>query len=252
MAVGDTYLRINGRDNKGIYGKLRSCKSHKLIIHLHGMTHSMNHMLELYAADYFPPQGYDHYRTGFYPREADARNLATITIADHVSDILKVVEHFSPLYDSLYITAHSLGGLCALIANPPNIKAMSLWDPSFDVTHFWSLSDCLTYMPEREQYQLDYGNVFVISKELVEEFKQYPDEQCLKLAAKVTTPTQLIIPEQSIFNASPHSSPENYRTAFTGKFDLQKMNNANHIFANQGNPQKLMELTSEWFVNASI
>jgi hypothetical protein len=139
------------------------------------------------------------------------------------------------------------GGLATLVLNPSGVKAMSLWDPSFDVTNFWASGPYLTHMPERQQYQLDYGNVFVISEDMVEEIKKYPDEKCLELAKLVATPTQMIIPEESIFLASPHTSPENYQGAFGGPFDLRRIAKANHTFSYDGNRGPLFQATLEWF-----
>ena len=251
--MAEHYLRIQGPDDNGIYGKLRTepkaknTPGKKLIIHIHGMTHSMNHMLELYSADHFPQHGYDHYRIGLYDRQADSRMLATASLHDQVSDIAAVIEHFQQDYTDIYISAHSLGALAVLILNPQGIKAISLWDPAFDVTHFWGTAPYLTHMPERAQYQLNYGNVFVVGEDLVNQIKDYPDAACLKLASTIKTPTQMIIPELSIFLASPHTNPERYKNAFTSPFDLQHIEGANHQFSNEGNPQALLKTTQQWF-----
>jgi dipeptidyl aminopeptidase/acylaminoacyl peptidase len=156
------------------------------------------------------------------------------------------LDHFRAAYDELFITGHSLGGLATLILNPKDVQAISLWDPSFDVTNFWKTSSYLTHVPETQQYHLDYGNIFVISEAMVDEIKLYPDETCIELAKKVKTPTQLVIPELSIFDASPHTSPENYRSAFAGEFDLHRVQGANHTFSNRGNREELFAASLRW------
>lgn len=244
--MSEEYIRITAADENGIYGKLRSRNNKNLILHLHGMTHNMNHMLEIMGAGFFTEHGFDHYRIGFYERMPDSRKLDTITLADHVKDIQSVLTHFKPHYEKIFITAHSLSGLCTLIANP-DVDGISLWDPAFDVTHFWDVAGCLTHIPQHNVYHMDYGNVFVISENIVEEIKNYPDEECLTLAQEISTPTQMIIPEMSIFLASPHTSPDNYKDAFAGEFTLQRMEKATHTFSEIGNQEKLFEETLRWF-----
>ena len=244
----ENFIRIAGKDGNGIYGRLRSAGSRKLIIHVHGMTHSMDHMLEVKAAEYFTAHGFDHYRVGLYARLPDSRKLAASTLSTHVSDMRCVLDHFSALYDEIYVTAHSLGGLVMMILNPENVSVMSLWDPATDVTHFWSTGTYLEHMPERGQYQLDYGNVFVIGEAFVDEIAQYPDAACLDLAREISVPTQFVIPSLSSFDANPHISPKAYADAFQGDFDLQYIENAIHTFSNEGNPEKLFEATRNWFV----
>jgi len=243
-------LRFDSTDGHGIYGKLRHAhpqeKSDKLILHIHGMTHSMNHMLEVMAADYFTAQGYDHYRINLYGREKDARNITQSSISTHLDDISRALAYFQDRYEHIYITAHSLGALCMLILNPPNIKAMSLWDPSTDVSHFWDVTDALTHMPDAQAYQMDYGNVFLIGEQMVDEIKTYTDAECLRRAADITTPVQFIIPTQSIFLASPHAAPENYKAAFGGPFTLTQIDKANHTFSDIGNQRALLDKTRGW------
>ena len=246
----EAYIRIEGPDQNGIYGKHTQSASNKLIIHIHGMTHNMNYLLEVESAAFFTAQGYDHYRPSLYSIEQDSRKLSNSTLSTHTRDIQSMIDYFANDYDEIFITAHSLGGLATVILNPQNITAISLWDPAFDVTHFWTRSTFLAHMPERKQYQLDYGNIFVISEELVDEIKLYPDQKCQELAAHITTPAQMIIPQESIFLASPHTSPESYANAFKGDFDLQHMDKANHTFSHAGNPDRLFNLTLDWFNRA--
>lgn len=249
--MAESILKLNGPDDNIIYGKLREVGARRLILHLHGMTHHAGCLLEVTGSEFFAQQGFDHYRITLYDWMRDSRRLTGSTLTTHQRDIQAVLDHFKPLYDEIFITAHSLGGLATLIMNPQDVKAISLWDPSFDVTNFWNVTKSLSHMPERRQYQLDYGNVFVIGEELVEEIKNYPDERCLELAKKITTPTQMIIPEQSIFLASPHTSPDNYTNAFAGPFDLRRIQGANHTFSNDGDRHKLFEATLDWLTTHS-
>lgn len=243
----ERYLRIEGPESNGVYGRLRSQNHRNLIIHIHGLTHSMNHMLEVFAADYFPQHGYDHYRIGLYAREQDSRNLIQSSLSTHVQDIRAVLKYFRNYYDNIFISAHSLGALCVLILNPENIRAVSLWDPATDVSHFWSVGNFLTHVPERKQYLLDYGNVFVLGEDMVSQMQEYPDAVCVQMAEDFYAPAQMIIPQETIFLASPHASPDAYLRAFQAKSEIHRMIDANHTFSHQGNPQALLEKTRSWF-----
>jgi esterase/lipase len=245
--MGEQNLRLDGPDGNGIYGALNANGNRRLIVHIHGLTHHARHLLEVTSSAFFGNNGYDHYRMSLYERGRDSRKLPDSTLTTHKRDIETILDHFRPLYDEIFISAHSLGGLVTLILNPAGVKAISLWDPAMDATNFWASGPYLTPMPERRQYQLDYGNVFVLGEAMVDEIKQYPDEICLKLAKAVSTPTQIVIPEESIFLASPHTSPENYRDAFGGPFDLQRMEGANHTFSKQENRQELFARVLGWF-----
>jgi pimeloyl-ACP methyl ester carboxylesterase len=243
----ETLVNINGQDGNAIWGKLCSEENCRLVVHIHGLTHRMNHLLEVTSSEFFNAKGYDHYRVGLYDTMEGSRKLDNSTLSTHTKDIQSILDHFRAAYDEIFVTAHSLGGLATLILNPQGVKAMSLWDPSFDVTNFLKSASYLTPVPERRQYHLDYGNIFVISEAMVDEMELYPDQQCLKLAKQVETPTQLVVSELGIFNASPHSSPENYRSAFAGEFDLHRVKGANHTFSNRGNREELFAVSLRWF-----
>jgi len=230
-----------------IYGRLSSVSSKKLVIHLHGMTHAMHYFLEVMGAEIFNEHGYDHYRFSFYTNGPDARHGNTVDMTTHLADTKAVINHFRGKYNEIYITGHSLAAPMLLATNPPEIKAFSLWDPAFDAETFWQTGNYLTYDADNSEYHLNYGNVFVLSKKWVDEIKIYNNDYCLDLAAQVATPTQLIIPEESIFLASPDTSPAEYGDYFTGDFDLVKIPNSDHCFSYPGNYKKLFAETIRWF-----
>ena len=245
-------LRLDGPDGHGIYGVHSATGNNRLVVHVHGLTHNARHLLDVTSSEFFEENGYDHFRMSLYGREHDSRKLDQSTLTTHDKDIQAVLEHFQNAYKEVFVSAHSLGGLATLILNPKGVKAASFWDPSFDVTNFWASGPYLKHIPERREYHLDYGNIYVLGEAMVEEIKKYPDSKCLELAGKISTPTQLVIPEQSIFLASPHTSPEKYRAAFAGPFDLQQIKGANHTFSNRGNRQPLFKATLDWFNKHSL
>jgi len=245
-------IKINGQDDNAIYARHNKNGNKKIILHFHGMTHSPDYLLEVTSSEFFVTKGYDHCRPDLYATEEDSRHLENSSLSTHVKDIKSIIKHFKKAYQEVFVSAHSLSGLAMIIANPKGIKAMSLWDPSTDVTNFWASGNYLTPINEINKYMLNYGRSFIISKEMVAENKQYPDKKCKKLATKIETPTQFIIPEESIFLASPHTSPEAYKDKFKGPFDLQRIDGANHVFSNPGNRESLFKKTLEFFQKNSM
>jgi|TARA_R110002126_G_scaffold13118_1_gene55896 hypothetical protein len=250
-AVKATLLEIPGNTPHVIYGTHYAARNDKgckrLIINIHGLTESQWGYLQLNSVTPFTDAGYDVFNFSFYDRLPKSRRLSTSTLSTHQDDLMHVINHFKAEYDSLYLTAHSLGGLVSLILNPKDIKAISFWDPAFDVTHFWNVAQCLTPLKEKDAYILDYGAEYVIGRAMVEEITHYPNAACLALAETFSTPAQLIIPEQSIFMASPHTSPAEYERKFTNGAELITINQTDHCFYGTGKDLALFKNTLNWF-----
>lgn len=247
--MNEERTRINGQDDNGIYGLHVTDNNNRLVVHLHGMTHDAESLLSVTSAEYFVDKGFDHYRISFYAGDADSRKFDKSTLKTHVKDVHSVLDQFRSAYKEIFITAHSLSGLVTLIANPKGVTAMSLWDPSTDVTNFWASNpNFLTAIPGQNTYRLDYGTTFTLNKAMVEEIKSYPDAECLKLARQMPTPTQLNIPKLwSIFHASPHTSPEAYKKAPGGISEVNKIDGADHCFGRIGNRKPLFDHTHRFF-----
>jgi hypothetical protein len=245
----ETYMRIKGPDKNGIYGILRTNETprERLVVHLHGMTHHMNQLLEVTSRDFFAANGFDHYRISFYEFPKDSRKLSNSTLSTHARDIQTVLDHFKQAYKQIFVTAHSLAALTMMIANPSGATAVSLWDPSTDVTNFWETNNCLTLHEDGEHYLMDYGSVFWLHKDMVEENKLYPHAKCQELVGRITTPSQMIAAEKGIFTFSPGIKPEDFAGKFSGPFELQKIEDANHTFSLEGNREKLFAKTLSWF-----
>ena len=244
----ETLIAIAAHDKKNIYGVLRKGdKRRRVVLHFHGFTHNKDGYLEVLSADEAGRRGFDHFRCGFYDRLPESRRLNAITLTDHLRDFRSVVDHFAPLYEEIYVSAHSLSGLIALIDGMDGVTKASLWDPSTDVTYFWSQTDCLAPLPGGAEYRLDYGRVFIISARLVEEIMAYPDAVCLSLAEEITCPTQFIIPEQSIFDASPHADPMHYQDALPSGSSVMRLSGADHIFTQEGAAARLLTCCYDMF-----
>lgn len=232
-----------------IFGTLYKCEetTRKLIINIHGLTHNQWGYLQLNSIAPYHAAGYDCFNFSFYDRSMGSRRLSQSTLSSHKDDLQRVIEHFTPLYNDIYLTGHSLGGLTTLILNPEGVRAVSLWDPAFDVTHFWNVAQCLTPLKEKNAYILDYGSEYVLSADMIEEIKDYPNDTCLKLASEFKTPVQMIIPETSIFLASPHTSPAQYDDAFSCDYERINIAKTDHCFYGPEKDQELFANTLRWF-----
>lgn len=239
-------IRIEAADGGCIYGRLCSGGFRRLVVHVHGLTHNARYYLEVTSSEFFEAHGFDHFRMSLYERVPDSHKLDRSTLSTNVCDIQSVLDYFRGTYDEIFISGHSLGGLAVLILNPANVAALSLWDPSTDVSRLWATGPFLKHVPERKEYHLDYGNVFVLSEAMVDEIRRYGDEKCVECAGKIATPTQFIIPEESIALAT-HTDMEKYGSAFAGPFDFQRISGANHVFSNRGNREALFMATLGWF-----
>ncbi|MGE0108427.1 MAG: alpha/beta hydrolase [Bdellovibrionales bacterium] len=251
----ETWTRINGPDNNGIYGILRAEETprDRLVVHLHGMTHYMNQLLEVTSRDFFVAHGFDHYRIGFYDFPKDSRKLSNSTLSTHARDIQAVLDHFKEAgYKQIFVTAHSLAALTMMISNPSGATAVSLWDPSTDVTNFWETNNCLTPHEDGEHYLMDYGSIFWLHKDMVEENKLYPHAKCQELVGRNKIPSQMIAAEKGIFTFSPGIKPEDFIGKFGGDFELQKIAGANHTFSLEGNREELFIKTLNWFQKYSL
>ncbi|MDD3183164.1 MAG: hypothetical protein PHD48_10240 [Alphaproteobacteria bacterium] len=251
--MAETLMRIEGPDNNGIYGILRADETprDRLVVHLHGMTNHMNQLLEATSRDFFVAEGFDHYRISFYEFPKDSRKLSNSTLSTHARDIQVVLNYFKEAgYKQIFVTAHSLAALTMMISNPSGATAVSLWDPSTDVTNFWETNKCLTLHEDGDHYLMDYGSIFWLHKDMVEENKFYPHAKCQELVGRITTPSQMIAAEKGIFTFSAGIKPEDFVGKFGGPFELQKIAGANHTFSLEGNREALFAKTLSWFKKA--
>lgn len=242
-----------GDDGVIIYGNLTRAagnapeEKRPVIVHFHGLTHNRHCYLEILSGEYAAARGYDHLRIGAYDIAPGARRLSEISLQDHVNDYHAVLQHIAARYRRVYVTGHSYGGFTALIAGSDVPAKICLWDPALDVTRFWQASKTLTKSASPGKYDLDYGRVFLISETLVNETAGYPYERCLEAARELPCPARLIIPETSIFAASPHGSPEEIAAACPAGGDVVHIKAADHIFAQPGNRDMLFRASIDFF-----
>ena len=187
-------FRIPTGDGHIIYGKLNMAEaepSKKAVVFAHGLTGHMHQHKYQTGRRYFNERGYDVIRFAFYTDEEKARRLPECTLAVHAADLAQVLKHFAAQYE-LYLVGHSYGGLTSIIANPRNVKAISLWDPSVNPYEaVWRQG--ARYDAVRDVYILPWRVDVTVGKDMYEESRAYPLEKTCELAGKMAAPVQLAL-----------------------------------------------------------
>ncbi|MBL8638743.1 MAG: alpha/beta fold hydrolase [Alphaproteobacteria bacterium] len=216
--------------------------SNKAIFFVHGLTSHKNEFLHKVAAKRFCALGYDVYRFDLYSHEDDARRLRDCTLELHAMDVRTVLDHYASAYKNVYIVGHSYGGPSTMTAQPENIRAISLWDPSFNLINFME-NQALERISE-DMYMVNWNIQFLISRRMVEEAQKYDTQSCLALSQSLAdTPIQVIHPRNGLYindTVSWHSAgnPNNERMIIEG---------AGHVFDENDTISDLIRVTDEWF-----
>ena len=244
-------VKINSDQQFAIYGKLifgsEKKSNENLIIFVHGLTDNEDSYLQVNCSAFFTKYEFDVFRFSFYGTYKKSRRLLQSSISTHVNDLKRILNFFKDKYERIFLIGHSLGGLITLIVNAPFVSAVSLWDPSFDVTFFWTSGRYLTPLPSENAFILDYGVQFLISKKFVDEISYYDNRKCMKIASEFNSPLQLIIPEKSIFFFSPHTSPKQYDSLFQKEYSRVNIVKASHRFTEEGVIEVLLNHSLKWF-----
>lgn len=232
-------ILIETKDKFQIKGILNSSKNatNKLIIFVHGLTGHKNEHLFFNGAKYFSQRNFDTFRFDLYSGDKRARRLLNCTIKTHSRDLETVLNYFKEKYSEIFLVGHSLGGPTILWANHSVVKSVVLWDPAFKILE--TFSDELQFNKEWGVYVVDWGTEFLLSKEMVEEWR-FLDERIL---SHFVRPTKIICAEKGILEKSWKESLEkiSVETAFTS------IKNAGHCFDEEGTEEQLFEETLKWF-----
>lgn len=128
-------IRIPIDKNLAIYGRLNGSLDKPLYIHVHGLPGDVYDSLAVAATQWFAKQGYTTFRFDLYGWRKDARQLADCTLAIHAADIDAVVRYFRKKgVKRICISGHSFGGPSILLSKDQDFDAVTLWDPSYDLS----------------------------------------------------------------------------------------------------------------------
>lgn len=241
--ITETRWSITAPDGATIYGVLNQGKtpSKRAIFMVHGLTGHMYEYQFKYTADLLAAK-YDVYRFDLYGAEIKARKLLDCTIATHAADLACVVAHFASQYDQIFLAGHSYGGTTIMLANISNITAVSLWDPSFDLTRIAGR------FAENGQVDsslrvMDWGVARLISQKMQTEAYQLNHEACVALSEKFISPIQVIHAGEAMYVRDGYS----YHSFCPQQKDYAIIDGASHMLCENDSADRLVQETKRWF-----
>ena len=230
--------KIEGRTDFAEENALNKC-----FVIVHGYGGTMNEHLHEEAVRFFTSHGYDVVRFNLQSQEHKLRDC---TLQTHAHYLLSVLEQRCKKYRKIYLSGHSYGGPTIMIAQPQNIAAICLWDPSFNLPALWS-------QMEFEDYDdfcvLNFGgNEVLAGLEMAKEGRtRYQTNECLELSRNIGCPIKVLSASEGeefevhkIDEKSWHSSGhnENHRTVVP---------NSDHNFTKGNSLETMLNETYEWF-----
>lgn len=234
---------LEARDGTNIYGVLNSSDKNtkKAIFLVHGLNRDMHEYAFKRAADYFS-ENYDVYRFNLYDGREKGRALIDCTLQTHADDLDDVLNHYAGGYESVFLIGHSYGGPTVILANPRNITAVSLWDPSFDLKGVQS-DFSKTYIEKEDCYSVNWGTSYLIGKEMYYCANKLDKDACIKLAQEFQHPVQVIHAGNGYYvnkDVSYHSygNSQNIREVVSGTV---------HFFYEGNSCDELLQKTRNWF-----
>ncbi len=214
--------------------------SDKCIVIVHGLGGHMDVYIHGRAARSFPKKGYDVIRFNLYTWEEKARHLQDCTLQIHAADFNAVLKERAKNYAKIFAVGHSYGGVTIMIAQPSEVGAVSLWDPTFHAPIAWDDA----FIKRREGMLFRNGGAETLaSEEMYEEAFQYKKEECLSLSERLNKPIQVITAGDGIFVTEEQS----FHSAGHSLNERKIVDGADHCFNNGDTCDTLLEYTYEWF-----
>ena len=243
--MNEEHFRIATPDNKSIHGVLSKPEEEtlRLVILAHGLTGNPFEHLHMVAREEFLDNGYAVCQFWFYHEAEDARKLHECSLQLHARDIQNVVSYFKDSFSDIYLCGHSYGGLSAIICNSPDLKALSLWDPSFKPwAEFWP--DCLLEKIHDYNGYLVTGHFLgLVGKIMVEEAKALSSSESEAYARELKTPCQLILADRS--KNAIQNDLKDY--LIMPEREVIEIAGADHCFIEEQTAYDLAEAAREWF-----
>ncbi len=232
-------IKIDAKDGHIIYGTLNYLDkdNNKLIIFVHGLAGHQNEHQFFNAAKFFPINGYSAFRFDLYTGEEKGRNLTKCTIKTHSEDLNTVISYFKDKFEKIYLVGHSLGGPTILGANLDNIICVVLWDPSLKIVD--NYDEYCTYNEKLRLYILHWGTEYLVSKEMIKEWKEID----LRMIEKIRKPTKIICAGDGILKGHWKENISNIKV----EHNFIVIEGAGHCFDGEGKEEILFKETLSWF-----
>lgn len=223
-------------EGKKLFGILNGSKDDsKLVVFVHGLTGHKNEKHYVDAVSVFNQQGYSTLRFDLYSDNTQARQLVDCTVDMHSEDLNVVLESYRGKYDAIYLVGHSIGSPTIIYAKHDGIKAMALWDPSFEIYENMDL-----YMHrEGDKYKLNWGDSHYVSPAFVESLKKVNESQlrCIDI------PTVLIF--GGAYRNKDRWQPHLQNIEAEHKSVI--IDGADHGFSGEEHEKQLFQATLDWF-----
>lgn len=231
-------IKIKTSDNHIIYGVLNTPnkKTEKLIIFVHGITGHKNEHIFYNAKNFFTKYGYATFRFDLYSEEKKGRSLTGVGISTHAKDINTVMDFFSKKYKKIYGVGHSLGAPSILFSETDNLEGVVFWDAADCSTKLDKLGK---FNKKLGMYILDWGNVYLLSKKMVDEWNNFSPKREIK---SLRRPFKIITAE-----CGAHKAGKLYYTHANKPKSISTIKKAGHNFDEEGTEKKLFEETLSWF-----
>lgn len=230
-------ITIQLERGENLYGTLDTEDNDTLIIFVHGLSGKEKEYLYFNAAAYFPQRGADTFRFSFYPKKQGARSLSESSLTTHVHDLKKVIEYFKPEYSKVVLIGHSFGALVILKSDLSDIYKILLWDPTPECKSIESKNG--EYNDALDAYILHWGMDIIVSKELIEEWKNV---NVKKLVSKLQVPCKFIFAA----NYNKRKLWEPYFKHIKTEWDEISIEGATHEFDEEDIHEKLFTETLNW------
>jgi|GEM_PF-2179186 len=237
---------VDTSDGKKIYGikNYTDGKKKSAIFIVHGLGGSLTEYQHKRAADFFQSE-YDVYRFNLYSAHKNARKLIDCNLKVHAADLKTILDFYAKDYDGIYLIGHSYGATTVMVTQPKNenIKAVSLWDPTFNPSRFKDIPENKSLIEHHKFRTLNWGMNVLATHELFDEAAKLDADICIKLANNFGHPVQVIHAREGLFiedEVSFHSfgHKENVREIIEG---------AGHCFCENNTCDELLDRTSKWF-----
>lgn len=231
-------------DGKTIYGVKNSSRegANAAIFMAHGLTSTMYDYAFKRAADYFSQHGYDVYRCNFYDGQEGSRLLVDCTLRTHADDFSTVINAFRSSYEKVFVIGHSYGGPTIMLANPANVTAASLWDPSFDLAKANKDFSGMT-KTFHGFLRLDWGTTILLNAKFEEYEDTFDEAECIRLSKAFQAPIQVVFASEGYYVKQPY----NYHSFGHPQNRSDTVEGTQHCFHEGTTCDSLLAKTHDWF-----
>lgn len=194
------------------------------------------------ATGAFLEKGYDVIGFNFCEAREKARNILDCSLPVFVEDFRTLLAEKTRGYGKVFLAGHSYGGPIILTANPPNIAAVSLWDPSYNMAdHSWASG--LTETLPGDRLLIRWGGAYVSARAMWDAESRYDMDFCRSLSAQAAFPVQVLHAGGGFL----YRYGESWHSHCPHPTDYCLIENAGHYFEQRAAFSLLAERCLRWF-----